>query len=352
MTTDVSLPADWQAAVKVWLERAGRAILGPGRATLLEAIERCHSISAAARDIGMSYRHAWLLVQDINEAAGEPVVEAATGGHHGGGATLTPAGQHAVAVYRQLRERLEHAATVLLPRIILRGTTITLHLAAAASLEEVLSQLLTDHAASHPEVRVRAIYGASDELADRVLSGFPADLFLSADLRQLDRLEAASFLVPGSRRLLAGNSLAAIGRDGQRTAVRTPEALARRETLRLVLADPETPLGAYTRAYLEEHGLFEQALAHATVVDNSRAVVTAVQRGRADAGLVYGSDAFCAGGCRVLFRVRRPPGEIRFEAAVLRRSDRTEAAAELLDFLASPSAVKCFRRCGFLPVGA
>src|SRR5262244_3317664 len=130
MTTDRSLlPTDWQAAVKVWLERAGQAILGPGRATLLEAIQRCHSISAAARDIGMSYRHAWLLVQDINEAAGEPLVEAATGGHHGGGAKLTPAGQHTVAVYRELREGLEQAATVLLPRIVQKGTSTTVHLA-------------------------------------------------------------------------------------------------------------------------------------------------------------------------------------------------------------------------------
>src|SRR5262249_18413584 len=118
------------------------------------------------------------------------------------------------------------------------------------------------------------------------------------------------------------------------------------------LADPATPLGSYTRAYLEEHGLFEKALAHATVVDNSRAVVTAVQRGRADAGLVYGSDVAWAGGCRVLFRVRRPPGEMRFEAAVLRQSPQREVAGELLDFLGSPSAAKCFRRCGFLPVGA
>src|SRR5262249_35480694 len=159
------------------------------------------------------------------------------------------------------------------------------------------------------------------------------------DPRHLDRLEAASILDAGSRRQLAGNTLAAIGRKEQRAPVRTPEAMARHKTLRLVLADPATPLGSYTRAYLEERGLFEKALAHATVVDNSRAVVTSVQRGRADAGLVYGSDAAWAGGCRVLFRVPRPPGEIRFEAAALRHSSRREMVRELLDYLGSPQAV-------------
>ena len=63
--------SDWTVGFRVWVERAGRAILGKGRLELLEAIDRWHSISAAARQIGMSYRRAWLLVQSVNEAAGE-----------------------------------------------------------------------------------------------------------------------------------------------------------------------------------------------------------------------------------------------------------------------------------------
>ena len=70
-----------------WVERAGQSILGPDRLELLEGIDRSHSISAAARQIGISYRQAWELVQGINEAAGEPLVTAATGGLHGGGAS-------------------------------------------------------------------------------------------------------------------------------------------------------------------------------------------------------------------------------------------------------------------------
>ena len=150
---------DWQVRVKVWMEGAGRPILGPGRAILLEAIQRCRSISAAARDIGMSYRRAWLLVQDINEAAGEPLVEAATGGPHGGGARLTPTGQHALTVYQQMCEELDQVTSAMFCRIVHERSPATLHLAAAASLEQVLSQLLTDHAASHPEVRVRTKIG-------------------------------------------------------------------------------------------------------------------------------------------------------------------------------------------------
>jgi molybdate transport system regulatory protein len=100
----------WSARVRVWVERGGRAVLGPGRVELLEQIEQHRSISAAAKGMGMSYRRAWQLVQAVNAAAGEPFVEAAAGGARGGGASLTPRGREAVAAYRQLAERLAAAA--------------------------------------------------------------------------------------------------------------------------------------------------------------------------------------------------------------------------------------------------
>lgn len=79
--------------------------LGPGKADLLGAIERAGSISAAARDMGMSYRRAWLLVDEMNRCFADRLVETAPGGGKGGGARLTPAGQAALADYRTLEER-------------------------------------------------------------------------------------------------------------------------------------------------------------------------------------------------------------------------------------------------------
>ena len=89
----------------------------PSAFELLEGIERCQSISAAARAIGMSYRHAWLLVQAVNEAAGVPLVIAVTGGSGGGGARLTPEGCEAIAVFRELQGQLRLAAEGLMPQL-------------------------------------------------------------------------------------------------------------------------------------------------------------------------------------------------------------------------------------------
>jgi molybdate transport system regulatory protein len=78
--------------------------IGPGKIALLESIQATGSISAAARKLGMSYRRAWLLVEEINESLQEPAVTAATGGRQGGGAVLTPSGERVVELYRSIED--------------------------------------------------------------------------------------------------------------------------------------------------------------------------------------------------------------------------------------------------------
>jgi molybdate transport system regulatory protein len=99
----------WGLKIRFWVERGGRKVLGRGRIELLRLIDRHRSIAEAARQMKMSYRRAWGLVRDMNEAAGEPLVEVATGGSGGGGATLTPGGRKAIEVYSRLAERLDKA---------------------------------------------------------------------------------------------------------------------------------------------------------------------------------------------------------------------------------------------------
>ncbi len=79
--------------------------LGPGKVALLEAITRGGSISAAAREMGMSYRRAWLLVEAMNQAFRQPVVLAAVGGKRGGGATVTPFALDLLSRYRCIESK-------------------------------------------------------------------------------------------------------------------------------------------------------------------------------------------------------------------------------------------------------
>jgi molybdate transport system regulatory protein len=94
-------------SLRIDLEPAGR--IGPGKIELLEQIAAFGSISAAARNMDMSYKRAWDLVEEMNRLFGKPVVSAKTGGKRGGGAQLTPAGLAVVSRFRAI-ERAAGAA--------------------------------------------------------------------------------------------------------------------------------------------------------------------------------------------------------------------------------------------------
>jgi molybdate transport system regulatory protein len=92
--------------------KGSRPAVGPGKIALLEAIRDTGSISAAARKLGMSYRRAWMLVDDLNRRLSKPVVAAASGGKSGGGATLSPTGRKLITLYRGIeRDALRHTSS-------------------------------------------------------------------------------------------------------------------------------------------------------------------------------------------------------------------------------------------------
>jgi len=89
---------------RLWIESGDETFLSWGRIVLLERIREHGSISAAARSMEMSYRHAWALCDAMNQLAPKPLVEMATGGHRGGGAKLTATGEAAIAEFWRLAQ--------------------------------------------------------------------------------------------------------------------------------------------------------------------------------------------------------------------------------------------------------
>jgi molybdate transport system regulatory protein len=84
-------------------------VLGPGKIALLEAIQHERSLSKAAKSIGMSYRRAWLLVQELNDTLKSPVLTTQTGGQSGGGSQLTDMAITIISLYQQLTAEAEAA---------------------------------------------------------------------------------------------------------------------------------------------------------------------------------------------------------------------------------------------------
>ena len=97
------------AAAKIRILFGSEIAIGPGKAALLEAIRSSGSISSAARDLGMSYKRAWNLVNTMNHCFREALVDTATGGGGGGGARLTAFGALVLKHYRSMEKRTDAA---------------------------------------------------------------------------------------------------------------------------------------------------------------------------------------------------------------------------------------------------
>jgi molybdate transport system regulatory protein len=97
--------------IRLRIDLGPDSALGPGKIALLERIEATGSLSQAARELGMSYRRAWLLLADINRMFTDPATTASVGGSGGGGAQLTDLGRAIVRAYREIEEAAEKAAS-------------------------------------------------------------------------------------------------------------------------------------------------------------------------------------------------------------------------------------------------
>jgi molybdate transport system substrate-binding protein len=224
---------------------------------------------------------------------------------------------------------------------------------AAASLREACTELERPFEAAHPGVHLRFNFAGSQELRTQLEQGAAADVFISADRRQMD--EAAKAGLMGPEKLLASNSPVVI------VPRANPAGLKRFQDLptvkRLVIGTPEVPIGHYTLEVLEKAntplgGNF-RARVEAQVVSrelNVKQVLAKVVLGEADAGIVYTSDAASAG---AQVQVVPIPAEYNVVAhypmAAVRRAPHPQLAGEYVQFLTSPTAQAVFARYGFGP---
>ncbi len=222
---------------------------------------------------------------------------------------------------------------------------------AAASLREACEQLAERFEQQHPDVRVRLNLAASNLLAAQVLASSHADVFLSADVLQMDRVELGHRLKDGTRRALLSNSLVVVARPGDAIRLERPEDLALDSVRHLSLANPAAvPAGRYARQWLRRIGLWDDVAHKVVPALNVRAALAAVESGAAQAGVVYATDAAVTRRVAVVFEVRGEAApRIEYAAAVVASGDpaREALAQEFLELLAGPSGREVFERCGF-----
>lgn len=340
---------DWSVAVRVTVDRRGQPVLDQPAADLLAELDRTGSITAAAKNVGISYRHAWLILKQATENSGAPLFEATVGGRRGGGTRLTEHGKQTLSVFRQLQRQVSAAAAESMPRLV-RSTgqrPTVVHLAAAISLQEVVAQIVNEFALLRSTITVRTVFGASNELASQIIAGANFDLFLSANEGQIVRLAKAGLLERQSRRRVAINSLAIVGPQNISSRVRKIADLRELSDVPVVVADPACPLGECTANFLRSAKLQKKLAPQLRFAENSRAVVSSLRAGEPRLAIVFESDLQNVSGPILLCRIPTAKAHTVYEAAIVAYSSNADSARELLGYLTSKSAKACFQRCGF-----
>lgn len=352
-SSSVAEPAwseNWSVAVRVTVDRHGQPVLDTPVADLLAELDRTGSITAAAKNLGISYRHAWLILQQANENSGEALFAASVGGRRGGGTQLTEHGTQTLKIFRQLQRQVSAAAAKSLPRLV-RSTgqqSTVLHVAAAISLQEVVAQIINEFALVRPAITVRSVFGASNELATQIIAGATCDLFLSANEGQISRLAKAGLLERQSRRHIAVNSLAIVGPKSVSARIRRLADLQIESELPVVVADPACPLGECTANFLQSARLTTRLASRLQFAENSRAVVSSLRAGEPHLAIVFESDLQNLAKAALLCRIPAASAATTYEAAVIADSTNPAAARDLLEYLTSKPAKACFQRCGFV----
>jgi len=227
------------------------------------------------------------------------------------------------------------------------GERIELLVSAAASLQSSMEEVEASYEELHPGVDLLLNYGSSGALQKQIEQGAPADLFLSAGMKQVEALEEAGLLRDSER--LLGNTLVALVSDEAAAHVGSLDDLLGEAVRKIAIGDPDlVPAGLYARETLTNAGLWDAVGPKLVLAKDVRQVTTYVESGNAELGLVYKTDAVAAEKARVAFEI--DPGlhsPIVYPAAVTTESRHPEEAERLLDFLKGEEARAIFEEQGF-----
>ncbi|MFF7177575.1 molybdate ABC transporter substrate-binding protein [Streptomyces sp. NPDC008121] len=211
---------------------------------------------------------------------------------------------------------------------------------AAASLTDVFKTAGAAYEKKHPGTTVTFSFAGSQELAAQVKQGAPADALVTADTKTMDGLKADT----GAPAVIAKNRLVIATGEGNPKKIDELKDLGD-SGLKVVLAAPEVPAGRYSAKILDAQKITVKPVSQEP---NVRAVLSKVELGEADAGLVYKTDAEKSADKVDAVAIPDDQNAIaEYPAATLKASKNSAAAAAFVAWLGTPEAQKILRDAGF-----
>ena len=224
-------------------------------------------------------------------------------------------------------------------------TTTSLRVAATSSLTEVFNDIGEQFMLANPDITIAFNFGSSSDLALQISQGLPADVFASADVKNMAKVTDAD-LLHGQPIAFATNSLEIVVEKGNPLNI---DSLAQIATpgLLFVTCPIEVPIGGYTAEVLRNAGV---TVTPASLEENVKGILTKVSLGEADAGIVYRTDILAAGnsvtGVPIADNVNVTT---KYLIGALRDSQNQDASQRFIIFLSSEQGQKIFSQFGFGP---
>ncbi|MDI3385086.1 molybdate ABC transporter substrate-binding protein [Streptomyces sp. B-S-A8] len=220
------------------------------------------------------------------------------------------------------------------------GQQTELTVLAASSLTDVFKAAGAAYEKKHPGTEVKFSFAGSQALAAQVKQGAPADALVTADEKTMAGLRSET----GTPAIIAKNRLVIATGKGNPENIKDLKDLAGSE-LKVVLAAPEVPVGRYSKRVLDKQDITVKPVSQEPSV---RAVLSKVELGEADAGIVYKTDVTASGGRAEGVDIPDEQNAIAaYPAATLKTSEHADAAAEFVKWLGTPEAQKILQEAGF-----
>ena len=226
----------------------------------------------------------------------------------------------------------------------------TILVAAAASLKYSYNdELIPMFEAANPGIKVEATFDSSGKLQTQIEEGIGADVFMSAAMKQMNALVDEEIIEGDDVVKLLENKVVLISAADKDLGMKDFADVAKAETV--AIGDPASvPVGQYAQDSLTNLGIWDEVIAKASLGTNVTEVLNWVAEGSADAGIVYATDAATTDKVKV---IAEAPAESLskkaiYPVAVIKDSEKKDAAAKFVEFLQSDEAIEVFEKYGFI----
>jgi molybdate transport system substrate-binding protein len=229
-------------------------------------------------------------------------------------------------------------------------TKTELTISAAASLTDALTEVQNLYKAEKPNATVSISFGGSGALQQQIEQGAPADVFFSAATSNMKALQDKSLMDDSTVKNLLKNTLVLVIPSDSKSAIRMfEEVKSSADVKKIALGDAATvPAGKYAQQVFKFYNELDEVLAKTVTAKDVREVLTWVETGNVDAGVVYSTDAYTTDKVKIVATAAKGTHDpIVYPAGVVKATKHPVAAKDFVNFLSSEAATKVFEKYGF-----